>query len=290
MEKISRKKMGIYLLFLVFVWGINWPLSKYALSFSPPLLFAGLRTLGGGLILMIFALNRVNMFKFKELWPMYVTSSILNVVLFYGLQSVGLHYMPSGLFSAIVFLQPVLLSIFSWLWLGEKMHTLKVVGLLIGFAGVAVMSSNGILQGASIVCVLLAFATAFSWAFGTIYIKKSWGKVDSVCLTAMQLTIGGIIMLVVGGSFESWSSIIWNSAFIYDTLFLALFVIAMGWLVYFKLISAGDVSKVGSYTFLIPLISILCSVFFLNERININLIIGFVLVISSIVLVNRKVT
>ncbi|MFT8315277.1 MAG: DMT family transporter [Clostridium sp.] len=290
MEQISRKKMSIYLLFLVFVWGINWPLSKYALSFSPPLLFAGLRTLGGGLILMIFASNRVEMLKFKEMWPIYVTSSILNIVLFYGLQSVGLHYMPSGLFSAIVFLQPVLLGMFSWLWLGEKMHTLKALGLLLGFAGVAVMSSNGIRQGASILGILLAFATALSWTFGTIYIKKSWEKVDSIWLTAMQLTIGGIIMLGFGGRFESWSSIIWNRSFVYDTLFLSLFVIAMGWLIYFKLISTGDVSKIASYTFLIPFISILCSVFFLNERININLIVGFLLVISSIVFVNYKAT
>ena len=60
-----------------------------------------------------------------------------------GSKSIGLNEMPAGLFSTIVFLQPVLVGIFSWLWLGESMNGLKITGLIVGFLGVGIISSGG---------------------------------------------------------------------------------------------------------------------------------------------------
>ncbi|MNE78644.1 EamA-like transporter family protein [compost metagenome] len=71
-----------------------------------------------------------------------------------------------------------------------------------------------------------------------------------------------------------------------NTLFIAVFVIALGWMVYFKLINEGEAGKVGSFTFLIPLISIGSSVVLLHEQITLNLIAGMVLIVGSILLVN----
>ncbi|MNH38329.1 EamA-like transporter family protein [compost metagenome] len=104
----------------------------------------------------------------------------------------------------------------------------------------------------------------------------------------MQIMIGGVILLAAGSAIESWSAITWNSAFIVNTLFIAVFVIALGWMVYFKLINEGEAGKVGSFTFLIPLISIGASVVLLNEQITPNLIVGMLLIVSSIILVNVK--
>ncbi|MNC44256.1 EamA-like transporter family protein [compost metagenome] len=59
-------------------------------------------------------------------------------------------------------------------------------------------------------------------------------------------------------------------------------------MVYFKLINEGEAGKVGSFTFLIPLISIGASVVLLNEQITPNLIVGMLLIVSSIILVNVR--
>lgn len=128
-----------------------------------------------------------------------------------------------------------------------------------------------------------------SWALGTIYMKRNAVRVDMLWMTAMQITIGGIILLLSGSATERWSDITWSGTFIVDTLFIAIFVIALGWLIYFKLINEGEAGKVGSFTFLIPLISIATSVVFLKEQITINLVIGLLLIVSSIVLVNVKI-
>ncbi|UQZ33995.1 EamA family transporter [Paenibacillus sp. PK3_47] len=284
----QRKQTIALLIFLVIVWGINWPLSKIALAYAPPLLFAGIRTVIAGVILILTALPKLKELQFRKLWPTYLVSAMLSIVFYYGFQTVGLQYVPSGLFSAIVFLQPVLLGIFAWIWLGESMYGFKLFGLLLGFLGVALLSIGGFTGSISAAGVLLALASAFSWALGTIYIKRNALRVDMLWMTAMQIMIGGVILLAAGSATESWSAITWNSAFIMNTLFIAVFVIALGWMVYFKLINEGEAGKVGSFTFLIPLISIGSSVVLLGEHITLNLVIGMLLIVSSIILVNVR--
>ncbi|WMT39523.1 DMT family transporter [Paenibacillus sp. D2_2] len=288
MSSLSRSRAALYLIFLVVVWGVNWPLSKVALEYAPPVLFAGLRTLIGGVLLIVVALPSYKKLNLRRNWPMYLFSSLLNIVLYYGLQTIGLQYLPAGLFSAIVFLQPVLLGIFSWLWLGESMYGLKMVGLFLGFLGVFEISAGGLAGHLSITGILLALGSALSWAFGTVYMKKATERVDMFWMLASQLTIGGLLLLGTGSYLERWNDITWNVAFISDLLFISVFVIALGWLVYFSLIGSGEAGKVGAFTFLIPVISIVCSVIFLGESVTWNLVAGLGMIVISILLVNFK--
>jgi drug/metabolite transporter (DMT)-like permease len=288
-QKLSKQQTVFLIIFLVLVWGINWPLSKYALDYMPPVLFSGVRTLLGGVLLLVAAIPRYRRLRFKETWFIYVVSAIVNVVLYYGLQTIGIQYLPAGLFSAIVFLQPVLVGIFSWLWLGELMNGLKVTGLVLGFAGVGVISSgaSGASGNISIAGVLLALGSALSWALGTIYVKKSSAKVDNIWLVTLQLMIGGLFMTGLGSVTESWSDVEWSGGFIASLLFISIFVIALGWLVFYKLMDSGEASKVASYTFLIPLVAILIGTIFLHEPFTFTLLIGLVFVLCSIYMVNR---
>ncbi|MCP3796458.1 MULTISPECIES: DMT family transporter [Paenibacillus] len=289
MKKLTKNQTIIYLIVLVIMWGANWPLTKLALAYAPPILFAGMRTLIGGAILVIFALPKYKSLRFKENWYIYVISSLFNIILYYGLQTVGLNYMPAGLFSAIVFLQPVLLGLFSWIWLGEAMYGLKIIGLILGSIGVFTLSATGFNGNESSVAgVILALGTALFWSFGVVYMKKTNERVDATWAIALQLLIGGVILTGAGSVSENWTDVVWNAPFISYLLIIAIFVIAIGWLIYFTLVGSGEVSKVGSYTFLIPVVSIVTSTLFLHENITINILVGLLLIVISILLVNYK--
>jgi drug/metabolite transporter (DMT)-like permease len=287
MRSFTRNQTIILIVFLVTVWGLNWPLSKIALSYTPPILFSGMRTLLGGLLLLIIAVPRYKRLNIKETWPIYLISALLNVVLYHGMHTIGLNYMPSGLLSAIVFLQPVLVGIFSWMWLGEAMYGLKIVGLILGVSGVSIISSAGLSGHISIMGILLALGSAFSWALGTVYVKKTGSAVDPIWLVTLQFIVGGLVLTVVGSGFESWSDIVWNPTFILCLLFISIFILAIGWVVFFELILAGEASKVASYTFLIPSVAILIGTLFMDEPFTTSLMIGLVLILISIYYVNR---
>ncbi|SDN52496.1 Uncharacterized membrane protein [Fictibacillus solisalsi] len=288
MKQLSRAQTAFLLTFLVILWGINWPLSKMALNYTPPLLFAGIRTILGGLILLLFALPRLKKLRFKETWHFYFISAFFNIILFYGLQTLGLGYAPAGLFSAIVFVEPVLLGIFCWIWLGESMYGLKIIGLFLGFAGVAIISASGFTGEISVIGIILALGSAIGWGLGTVYVKKAGDRVDAIWMVTIQLLIGGIFLLGAGTGFESWSMIKWETPFIINLAFISTFVIAFGWLAFFTLVGSGEASKVGSFTFLIPLIAILCSSFLLHESITLNLVVGLLFIVVSIIFVNMK--
>ncbi|MFJ8238147.1 DMT family transporter [Bacillus tropicus] len=288
MTQLSRTKTVMLLSFLVLIWGVSWPLTKFTLHYTPPVLFAGLRTVMGGFILLIFALPKYKQLHLKETWHLYLIAALLNVILFYGLQTIGLQYMPAGLFSAIAFLQPVLLGIFSWIWLGEAMYCLKILGLILGFIGVAVISSSGSTGHISIIGIFLALGVAIGGALGAVFIKRTEHRVNAIWMVTLQLIIGGFFLIGFGSEFESWSSITWSVPFVIILLFNAIFVIAMAWLAFFALIGTGEASKVGSYTFLIPLIAIITSSIFLHEAITISLFVGLLFIVVSICFVNIK--
>jgi drug/metabolite transporter (DMT)-like permease len=59
-----------------------------------------------------------------------------NIVLFIGLQTYAILYLPSGSAAVLVYLQPILVGVLAWLILGELLSAAKLVGLLLGFFGI----------------------------------------------------------------------------------------------------------------------------------------------------------
>lgn len=276
------------LIFLVVVWGASWPIYKLALPYTPPLLFAGIRTTIGGILLGFLLFKRREKINWNKNWKLYVMSALLNTFLFYGIQTVGLNYLPGGLFSILVYFQPVLLGLFAWIWLGEFMTPVKIVGLLIGFIGIVIVSIDGLTFHVSVIGVSLGLISAVCWALGVIFVKKVSHKVDPYWMVSLQSIIGGIALLSTGTLFENWSDIIWNNHYIFGLSYGATFGIPLSFLIYYKLINEGEASKVGSFTFLVPIIAVILGAVFLGEPVTYLLIVGLILVGFSILIVNYK--
>lgn len=281
-------KSTMALLVLILVWGASWPIYKLALPYTPPLLFSGMRATIGGVLLGVLLLNRLDKIKWRKNWKLYCISALFNTTLFFGIQTVGLNYLPGGLFSILVYFQPVLLGLFAWIWLGEFMTPVKIIGLLIGFLGILMVSLDGLTFHVSVIGVVLGIVTAICWAFGVIYVKSVSDRVDAYWMVSLQCIIGGAVLLGTGTSFESWSEIQWNSTYIFGLSYGAIFGIPISYIIYYKLINEGEASKVGSYTFLVPIIAVFIGAVFLDEPITYLLIIGLIMVGASIFIVNFR--
>ncbi|WP_144554526.1 DMT family transporter [Bacillus sp. X1(2014)] len=276
------------LLVLILIWGASWPINKLAVPYSPPLLYAGLRALLGGILLTVIIWKTRKAINWRKNWQKYFIAAFFNTILFFGLQTAGLLYLPGGLFSVLVYFQPILLGLFAWLLLGEYLSPVQILGLLLGFVGIAVVSVDGLAVHISPIGVMLGLLTAVSWAFGVIYVKKVSREVDSFWMVALQCIIGGIFLLGIGSVFESWSAIEWNRFYISGLGFGATIGIPLAYILYYSLVNAGKASKVGSYTFLVPIVAVLLGVIFLGETVTYPLIIGMLLVGISIHFVNFR--
>ena len=281
-------RIVIYTIALILMWGFTWPILKVGLYDCPPILYSGLRTGLAGLVLFFLAPFYSGKMNIKELWPVYLISSIFNVILFYGLQTIALNHLPSGLQSVLVYLQPILVAILAWLWLGDSLNLQKVIGLILGFIGVASISIKGIEGHISIVGIILSILSALSWALGTVYWKHIQGQADPLWLVAIPFTFGGIVLTAIGSFTESFSQINFTGELAFSLTYTILIGTTLSWITYLQLVHLGEVSKVAAWTFFVPLLSVIVSAVWLHEPVNISLVIGLVSIVIGIYLVNHS--
>jgi drug/metabolite transporter (DMT)-like permease len=291
--RIFGKRRFVVLAFslLVLFWGSSFAVVKIGLDYSPPLLFAGLRILLGGLAMVLAAILWGGSPNLRRDWPVFLLLALFNAVLFVGLQTYAILYLPSGSAAVLVYLQPILVGVLAWLILGEPLSAAKLVGLLLGFSGIVAVSL-GSLTGAenaiSTVGVIFGAGSALSWALGTVYFKKYEVRISTLWAVAMTFLVGGIVLTLLGLLVERWKDISWSGEFVASLLYSGLVGISLAWVIWFALVRAGEASRVAAYVFAVPLSAVLIGVVILGEPLGYTLLIGVALVLSGIYLANRE--
>ena len=291
--RIFGKRRFVVLAFalLVLFWGSAFAVVKVGLEYSPPLLFAGLRTLIGGLAMVLAAFLWGGSPNLRRDWPVFLLLALFNVVLFIGFQTYAIVYLPSGSAAVLVYLQPILVGLLAWPILGETLTGAKITGLLLGFSGIVAVSAGSLSGAASALSplgVTLGAVSALCWALGTVFFKKYEARVSTLWAVAVPFLAGGAVLTAFGLSVEEWGEITWNTPFVASILYSGLVGISLAWVIWFALVRAGEASRVASYIFVVPLTAVLIGVLFLDEPLGYTLLIGAAFVISGIYLVNRE--
>ena len=291
--RIFGKRRFVVLAFasLVLFWGSAFAVVKVGLGYSPPLLFAGLRSLTGGLAMVLAAVIWGGNPKLRRDWPVFLLLTLFNVALFIGLQTYAIVYLPSGSAAVLVYLQPILVGLLAWPILGESLTAAQVVGLLLGFSGIVAVSAgsfSGSVGALSPLGVTLGAISALCWALGTVFFKKYEARVSTLWAVALPFVAGGVMLTAVGLFVEDWGSITWNGTFVSSMLYSGVIGISLAWVIWFALVRAGEASRVASYIFFVPLTAVLIGVLFLDEPLGYTLLVGAAFVVSGIYLVNRQ--
>ena len=287
----ERRYVVLAFALLVLFWGSAFSVVNFGLDFSPPVLFAGLRILVGGLAMVMAALLWGGSPNLRRDWPVFLVLVLFNAVLFVGLQTYAILYLPSGSAAVLVYLQPILVGLLAWLILGEPLSAAKLAGLLLGFFGivaVSIGSFTGVENAISPVGVIFGAGSALSWALGTVYFKKYEARIPTLWAVAMTFLVGGMVLTALGLLVEPWREISWTGEFVASLLYSGLVGISLAWMIWFALVRAGEASRVAAYIFAVPLTAVLIGVVFLDEPLSYALLIGVALVVSGIYLVNRE--
>src|SRR4028119_2249250 len=163
--------------------------------------------------------------NFRRDWRVFGFLAVFNVALFVGFQTFAVLYLPSGTAAVLIYLQPILVGIFAWLFLGESLTPTKVFGLLLGFAGIVAVSSAGLLGASGDVTpvgVACGVASALFWALGTVGFKKYEARVSTLWAVAVPFLAGGVALSALGFLLESPSDISWTGPLISSALYSAL--------------------------------------------------------------------
>jgi O-acetylserine/cysteine efflux transporter len=286
----ERRYVVVAFALLVLFWGSAFSVVKVGLEYSPPMIFAGLRTMIGGLAILLVAAVWGGSPHLGRDWPVFVLLAAFNVVFFFGFQTLAILYLPSGTAAVLEYLQPMLVGLLAWMILGESLSLAKVSGLMLGFSGIVAVSAGSVLGNVSAAGVAFGAGSALSWALGTVFFKRYETRVSTMWAVAIPFVVGGMVLTLLGLSVESWSEVSPTPTLFASLSYVSLIEIALAWLIWFGLVRAGEASRVAVYVFFVPLVSISIGSILLDERPTLSLLIGTFLIIAGIYTVNRSST
>jgi drug/metabolite transporter (DMT)-like permease len=274
----------------VLIWTSAFPAAKIGLIDSPPLLFLTLRFLVAGTLMLAWAHWRGTLRRLT-LQELGVLSALglLNHALYLGLSWTGMGSLSSGLSTILISANPIVVAVLSSFLLREPLTRQKVLGLALGFLGVAFIvrnrigSSTDTLEG-----FLLVLAALLTLAFGTVLYKKWPVRTDIVTVTGFQIILSGLMLLPVAVFMEDWSAIAWTPSFAGAFAWLVLVVSITGYQLWFNLLERGSASAASVWFFLTPPLGLLAGAWLLDEPLNWIDFIGIVPVVLGIVLVTRS--
>ena len=188
-------------------WGFNWPIMKIALSEMAPMHFRTWCLATGAMGL--FAIARANGMTMRIPQGQVgrlLAISLVNMTCWNVFAIYGLPLLPSGRAAILGYTMPVWSVPLSVWLLKEPVSGRRVLGMVLGFAGMlALLGSEFQAVEHSPLGVLLLMGAAFSWALGTVMIKRWPVTLPATSFTAWQMLLGGIPIFAVAIFIESGS-------------------------------------------------------------------------------------
>lgn len=309
---------GARLLALAALWGLSFPLQKFAAPVLGAVTIAWTRVAVAGAMLLAVALASRRPLEARRFGGRYALLGLVNTALpftFFPL-AVGSFKTPSSLASVMNATSPLWGAAFGWLWLRDRLRRPQVLGLALGLLGVVLttewwpvalggasgraaggsalataggsanglaMAGGGALDSTALVGIGLCLAAAACYGWASVFTKKRLAEAPAMGMAASSQLAATLWLSPVQAA-SGWpryaSSGYWAIA-----LTIGLACTGLAYLLYYRLILDLGPARALTVTFLIPVFGVLWSRLLLGEAIRPSLLAGGALVLAGTALV-----
>ena len=205
-----------------------------------------------------------------------------------GFVSYGEQWVPSNLAALVIASTALWMALFGSLGSrGEKISGATLAGLLLGFAGVAVLVASGAVSGAVPLKGFLALlAAARSWAVGSVYIRRFPVKATWMIVSGGQMLTAGVIMSLVGifdGEFAVWTPEHLRTWLVFS--YLVVFGSCIGFSAFQWLVHEVTPAQLGTYAYVNPAVAVLLGRWILDEHLSGWQVLGTLIILAGVVMV-----
>src|SRR6266850_871074 len=291
-------KARIVWLILCLIWGSTWLFIKIGLVDLPPITFAGIRFLLASLVLTLMVLARRAAWpRTRREWILIAVVGILQFSLNYGLVFWGEQYISSGLAAVLQSTFPAFGLVIAHFYLPhERLTTVKVVGVLLGVLGVAVIFSDQLSIAGKLALLgsMALVLSAFFGSYSNVLVKKYGGKIDPQVLAAGQMIFGFVPLLAIGIPLEGNPfRYHWTAMAVISLMYLVVVGSVIAFALYYWLVRHMDVTHTMLIALAVPVVAVSLGMVFLHEKPNWRVLAGGVCIIGGlafIVLRKRRQT
>jgi drug/metabolite transporter (DMT)-like permease len=281
----------LLLVTLSLAWGFNWPMMKLALQEVPPWTFRTLCLMVGGTALLALTWSTGGRITVPAgRLPRLALVSFFNITGWHLASAYALLYTGSGRAAIIGYTMPLWASLLSVLALDARITRGQIVALALGMAALALLLGDDLgALGAAANGTLLMLLCAWSWALGTVLIKRfDWGGMPVMALTGWQLLLGGVPVVIGWWVLEpvpdftalSWPALLGLNYAIWVAMLFC-------HTAYFKLVSLLPAHVAAIGTLATPVVGVLSSAWVLAEPVGAAETIALLLVVGGLFLLIR---
>lgn len=219
----------------------------------------------------------------RHAWLAFLGMGLLNNVIPFSLIAWGQTEIASGLAAILNATTPLFTVVVAGILLKDEQATpLKVAGVLIGFAGVAVMVGPAALAGlgGAVLAQCAVLTAALTYAFAGVFGRRFRDMgVDPVVTAAGQVTGSTVVLLpflLTTGDVAALTQA--GTAIWLSMLGLAVLSTAIAYILYFRVLAAAGATNITLVTFLIPVSAGLLGIGFLGEHLELEQAAGMILI------------
>lgn len=288
-DRLDAPVMAL-LLFLCAIWGVGQVAIKVGLEGVPPLLQAGLRSAGAAVLLTVYcAVRGIPLFRRDGTLGHGIRIALLfslEFVFFYW----GLVHTPASRATLFIYTSPFAVAIGAhWLLPGERLHAVKVLGLLSAFAGLVLAFADGLTLPSrqALLGDALSLVGAMFWAATTLAIKAYRGPISPEKTLFYQLSISAVVLLALSPLAGEGAPGPLTPHVVIAVAYQVLVVAFASYLAWFWLLTRYPASNMAAFAFWTPIFGVVGGWLLLDERVSAALAAAIALVALGIYLVNR---
>lgn len=251
------------------LWGSTFAGMRFAVATMPPFAMASARFALAGLILyaICVATGRGRITR-ADLVRASVTGTAL-LLLGNGMTAWTVQYLPTGINSLLLSLSPIWMAIIAFVWGGERPSRVAMTGMLLGFAGLALLFGPHATATFPFWPAVVAVLGSIAWAFGSIYQRRA-GTVDNLVLaTALQMLIGGILLALEAAVLGEWVRVdvrAISGASLGGFAWLVVFGSLCGYSAYLYTMQHANTALASTYAYVNPIVAVIIGMAVFHER------------------------
>jgi len=272
-------------------WGFNWPATKFLLSEVPPLTLRGTTgVVGAGLLAVLALIWRQSLRVPRELWPRLALAAFLNVACWMVLMGLALLWLPASEAALIAYTMPVWASMLAWPILGERPNLLRVISLVMAFAGLsAIMGGNGLAASMEkLPGIIMALGGSIGFAVGTVLAKKLPLHLPPLTAAAWQIGIGCLPITIIGLLIEKADAAALSAVGWILIAYSILIQFCIAYVSWFAALARLPASVAAIGTMAVPVIGVVASAIALHEPLGTGQIAALAFTLAGVALATRS--
>ncbi|UWQ95924.1 DMT family transporter [Rhodobacteraceae bacterium M385] len=271
------------------IWSSAFTSARIIVEAAPPLYSLSARFLVSGVIGISIALALGQRFNLtRNQWRAVIIFGLCQNAIYLGLNFVAMQTIEASLAAIIASTMPLLVALANWTIFKDRLPALGILGMVAGFAGVAIIMAQRFSGGADPYGIALCLIGAVALAAATLTVKSASSEGGNLLMiVGLQMIVGSAALLLPAMAFETLT-VDWTRPFILAFIYTTLMPGLAATLIWFLLVGRIGATRAATYHFLNPVFGVAIAFAFLSEQLSWTDALGVAIIAGGILAVQRS--